>query len=139
MIFVDTWAWVALADRTDQYHRAAAKQHRKHLKKRRRYITSDFVAAELIDYVYDAAPVAKAEPVIASLLQQVEAGLVQLVHVSPQQFQRAWQLRRKYKDQPDISFTDFTSMVIMQDLGITDIFTGDAHFRQAGLGFRLLP
>lgn len=45
----------------------------------------------------------------------------------------------KYHDKPDISFVDFTSMVVMQDLGIQDVFTGDAHFRQVNLGFRLVP
>jgi len=62
-----------------------------------------------------------------------------LVHVSPQQFRRAWQLRQKYQDKPDISFVDFTSMVVMQDLGIVEIFTGDTHFQYVGLGFRLIP
>jgi predicted nucleic acid-binding protein len=28
---------------------------------------------------------------------------------------------------------------ISQDLGITEVFSGDAHFQQVGLGFRLLP
>jgi predicted nucleic acid-binding protein len=69
----------------------------------------------------------------------VDAGTYQLVHVSPQQIRRAWDLRQKYHDKPDISFVDFTSMVVMQDLGLTDIFTGDAHFRQVGLGFQLFP
>ena len=27
MIFVDTWAWIALLDNTDQYHRDAQKAH----------------------------------------------------------------------------------------------------------------
>ena len=35
---------------------------------------------------------------------------------------------QRYDDKPDISFVDFTSMVLMQDLGIVDVFTGDAHF-----------
>jgi uncharacterized protein len=59
--------------------------------------------------------------------------------VAPSQFERAWQMRQKYYDKPDISFVDFTSMVVMQDLGITDVFTGDAHFQQVNLGFRLHP
>jgi predicted nucleic acid-binding protein len=48
-------------------------------------------------------------------------------------------MRQQYHDKPDISFVDFTSMVIMQDSGITDVFTGDAHFQQVNLGFRLHP
>ena len=61
------------------------------------------------------------------------------IHVSPDQFRRAWQLRQKYHDKPRISFVDFTSMVVMQDLAITEVFTGDAHFEQVGLGFRVVP
>ena len=61
------------------------------------------------------------------------------MHVSSDQFRRAWDLRQRYDDKPDISFVDFTSMVVMQDLGITDVFTGDAHFQQVNLGFRLHP
>jgi len=45
----------------------------------------------------------------------------------------------RYQDNPDISFVDFTSMVVMQDLGITHVFSGDAHFRQVNLGFQLVP
>jgi predicted nucleic acid-binding protein len=139
MIFVDTWAWIALLDDTDQYHRDAEKVHRKLQKKRRKYVTSDFVLNELINFLYSAGPAAKAQATIDSLLARADTGTHSLVHVTPQQFRRAWQLRKKYDDKPDISFVDFTSMVVMQDLGITDVFTGDAHFQQVGLGFRLLP
>jgi predicted nucleic acid-binding protein len=139
MIFVDTWAWIALADKSDQHHRAAKAQHRKFLKARRRYVTSDFVLSELINYLYGAVPAAQAQGFINSLLGAADAGTHLLIHLSAQQFRRAWQLRQKYHDKPDISFVDFTSMVVMQDLGLTDIFTGDAHFQQVGLGFRLLP
>lgn len=48
-------------------------------------------------------------------------------------------MRQKYHGKPDISFVDFTSMVVLQDLGITDVFSGDAHFQQVNLGFRLCP
>jgi predicted nucleic acid-binding protein len=30
-------------------------------------------------------------------------------------------------------------MIVAQDLNITDILTGDRHFIQAGLGFRIFP
>lgn len=30
-------------------------------------------------------------------------------------------------------------MIVMRDLGIREVFTGDRDFEQVGLGFRLLP
>jgi predicted nucleic acid-binding protein len=139
MIFVDTWAWVALADKSDAYHRKAKAQHRKLLRAKRGYVTTDYILGETITYLYSAIGSARAPSFIAAVLAAVDAGVYQLVHVSPDQFRRAWQMRQKYHDKPDISFVDFTSMVVMQDLGLAEVFTGDAHFVQVGLGFRLLP
>jgi len=48
-------------------------------------------------------------------------------------------LRKKYQDKPDISFTDFTSFIIMQELAINKVFTGDAHFGKVNVGFEILP
>jgi predicted nucleic acid-binding protein len=139
MIFIDTWAWIALLDDTDQYHAEAERAHRKLTKRRRKYVTSDFVLNELINYLYRVGPAAKAQATINDMLSRADAGTQLLVHVSPQQFRRAWELRQKYHDKPGISFVDFTSMVVMQDLSLTDIFTGDAHFQQVNLGFRPVP
>jgi predicted nucleic acid-binding protein len=139
VIFVDTWAWIALVDATDQFHRTAAKTHRKLQKNRRKYVTSDFVLNELINYLYSVAPADQGRSAINSLLARADAGTYLLVHVSPQQFRDAWKLRQRYDDKPNISFVDFTSMVVMRDLGIHDIFTGDAHFQQVNLGFQLHP
>jgi predicted nucleic acid-binding protein len=139
MIFVDTWAWVAMAVDSDQCHNAVIEQHRKLLKKNRRYVTSDDVVGEVIDFLYDATPEPQARTFVSGLFAKAARGLLQLEHISPDQFQRAWQLRQKYHDKPDISFTDFTSMIVMQDRGIMEVFTGDAHFLQVNLGFRLFP
>ena len=49
------------------------------------------------------------------------------------------ELRRKYDDKPDISFTDLTSMVVMQEFDLRDVLTGDAHFEHVGMGFRRQP
>src|SRR5688572_23930261 len=139
MIFVDTWAWIALADKTDQYYSAAQRQHELCMAARERYVTSDFVLTEFINYLYTSFAPDQAQAAVELLFEQVATGSLDLVHVSPDQFQRAWQLRKKYQDKPDISFIDFTSFVVMRDLGITDVFTGDAHFQQVGMGFRLVP
>ena len=67
MIFVDTWAWIGMADDTDQYHAAVIKQHRKLLKKNRRYVTTDDVVGELIDTLYDATAEPQARDFIRGL------------------------------------------------------------------------
>jgi len=139
MIFLDAWAWIALADKSDPYYRKAKAMHKKLTRARRYYVTSDYVLGEAITYLYDALSSAQAQSFISTVLAAVDAGTFLLAHVSPTQFRRAWQMRQKYHDKPDISFVDFTSMVVMQDLGISDVFTGDAHFRQVNLGFRLHP
>ena len=129
----------ALLDDTDQYHKEAQKAHRKLLKKHQKYVTSDFVLNELINYLYGMGPANKAQATINALLSRADAGTHLLIHVSPAQFRHAWELRQRYDDKPHISFVDFTSMVVMQDLGISAIFTGDSHFQQVNLGFRLHP
>ena len=139
MIFVDTWAWIALADRSDEYHVAAKTQHKKFQRNHRRYVTTDFVVSETITYLFDALPFSHAHAFAQSIFNAADLDAIQFTHVSPEQFRRAWTMRQKYQDKPDISFVDFTSMVVMQDLGLTDIFTGDNHFRQVDLGFHLYP
>jgi predicted nucleic acid-binding protein len=139
MIFVDTWAWAALALKLDQYHQKAKRGHKQLLRAKRQYVTTDYVLSEVIAHLYTTLPAVKAQSYVNSILAAVDQGTYRLAHVSPQQFRQAWQMRQKYHDKPDISFVDFTSMVVMQDLGITDIFTGDAHFQQVNLGFRLHP
>jgi predicted nucleic acid-binding protein len=139
VIFVDTWAWVALASKRDQHHRHAKAEHKALQKARRRYVTTDFVLSEVIAHLYTTLTAPQAQAFINSIFNAADSGIYELVHASPAQFRRAWDMRQKYHDKPDISFVDFTSMVVMQDLGIADVFTGDDHFRQVGLGFRLVP
>jgi predicted nucleic acid-binding protein len=138
-VFVDTWAWIALAVRRDQHHLRAKKQHADFVRTGRRYVTTDWVFGELITQLYRVASAEQAATFIESVQSGIESGQYQLERISPQRFAGAWGLRTSYSDKPAISFVDFTSMVVMRDLGIQDIFTGDAEFQQVGLGFRLFP
>jgi uncharacterized protein len=139
MILVDSWAWIALADKSDSYHRKAKTVHNRLRQARLRYVTTDYILSETISYLYPAIGPAKAGGFINIILASAAAGQYILVHLSPQQFHRAWELRQKYHDKPNISFVDFSSMTVMQDLGITEIFSGDAHFQHVNLGFQLIP
>src|SRR5262245_30873578 len=106
MIFVDTWAWVALALKRDQNHRRAKAAHKAFRKAGRRYVTTDFVLSELIAHLYTTLTPVQAQGFVNTLFATADAGTYELVHVSPQQFRRAWQMRQQYHDKPDISFID---------------------------------
>ena len=112
MILVDTWAWVALGIKKDQHHRAAAATHQRLQKSHRRYVTTDFIFNEVINAVYARQSADRARAYIAGIWAKADTGALDLVHVSPAQFRRAWQLRQKYDDKPGISFVDFTSMAV---------------------------
>lgn len=60
---------------------------------------------------------------------------VEIVHVTADDEARAWNL---FEQRPDKEWgvTDCMSFVVMNDHGITDAFTADRHFEQAG--FRAL-
>jgi len=138
-VFVDTWAWLALAYAKDPYQPAAARQHREFRRQKTRYVTTDHVLAEFLSTLFRVVPFGSARQFADRLFESFEGGRHRLVFLSAEQFQKAYQLRLKYHDKPAISFVDLTSMVVMQDLAITDVFTGDAHFGQVGLGFRVVP
>jgi len=50
----------------------------------------------------------------------------------------AWKMSRKFADKTDISFTDFTSFIIMKELRITEALTANRRFDLVGLGFNKL-
>ncbi len=139
MIFVDTWAWLALVDQRDPYHRAARQQHAAFRQAKQKYVTTDYVLSEAISSVFGSIAFSDAVQYIDGLLQSFDARRDDLIYVSPAQFRQAWGLRQRYHDKPDISFVDLTSMVVMRELGLADIFTGDSHFLKVGLGFHLYP
>ncbi len=139
MVFVDTWGWLALALKRDQHHAAATTQHDAFRQAGHRYVTTDLVLSELITQLYLSLPPAQAQSFIAAILAAADRGEYLVLHISTDRFLKAWEMRQSYDDKPDISFVDFTSIVVMQELGVGDIFTGDQHFRQVNLGFRLFP
>jgi len=135
-LFVDTWGWLALADRRDAKHGFVADCYRERSKLSRQVVTSNFVLDELLTLLFVRLPFAEAarfaNAVFASPSVTTEL-------VTPERFKAAMALRLKFADKPKISFTDFTSMVIMKELAISEVLTADNHFVQVGMGFHILP
>ena len=59
--------------------------------------------------------------------------------VTSERFASSWRHRKRFQDKTRISFTDLTSMILMEERGIKQEITEEEHFRQVGLFFQKLP
>jgi uncharacterized protein len=135
-VFVDTWGWLVLADRKDPRHREVVQFYTKRSEKTGVMFTSNFVLDETFTLLFSRRPFEEAWLFTDAL---IKSSAIVMQSVNEDRFRKALGLRRRFSDKPRISFTDLTSMVIMQELKLTDILTADAHFLQVGMGFRQVP
>lgn len=125
MILVDTGAWFALSVPTDPDHRAATNFARTN---RDVLVTTDYIVDELLTLFR-----VRREPnrAIAWLDGILLAGRCNFVRIDPVDFQRAVDVYRAFADK-NWSFTDCTSLAVMERLNIDKAFAFDEHFRQFG-------
>ena len=134
-LFVDTWGWVAVADRRDPGHEAATEIFRQ-ARRSGGTITSNFILDETFTHLFKRRPFEEAWHFTTTVVQ---SPFIDIQQVTEARFSRTIELRKQFSDKPKISFTDLSTMAIMKELGITDILTADRHFTHVGLGFRALP
>lgn len=139
LVFVDTWAWLALANRKDSNHKRAVKQYKEIRGEGSKLVSSDYVLDEVITALLRNVAFATAVRFIEALHSMIKNDQLRLERISVERFKKAWQLRKKLKDKPSISFTDLTSFTLMQELKTTRVFTGDADFEKVNLGFEIIP
>ena len=137
--FVDTWAWLVLANDRDPAFAAVSGLRAEAAGRAGAWVTTDYVLDETLTRLFMGAPFAKARRFAEAIFRAAELGLVDIERVTPERFRGAWELRLRYRDKPRISFTDLTSFVVMKEMGLNSVVTGDAHFGHAGLGFRSMP
>jgi len=138
-LFVDTWGWLVLANDRDPAFAAVSRIRATAAGRDGAWVTTDYVLDETMTRVFAAAPFAAARRFFEGLFEASRQGLLDIEHVTPERFSRAFRLRLRYHDKARISFTDLTSFVVMRELGLQHVLTADAHFEQVGMGFiRLL-
>nr|MBC8392259.1 type II toxin-antitoxin system VapC family toxin [Deltaproteobacteria bacterium] len=113
--------------------------YRQFREKRGNIYTSDYVLDETITLLFKRLPFNIAKESLTKIDKAIEESYLQMEWVTPDRFEKAKDLKLKYEDKPKISFTDFTSMVVMKELGIKDILTEDAHFGHVGMGLLHKP
>jgi predicted nucleic acid-binding protein len=127
-IFVDTSAWVALADKDDGHHKEAASIYPLLLKSKNNLITSNLVIAETYTLVLN------------ELGQQASLNFLGRLKASPRILRvysnedieaDAQEMLSKFIDQ-DFSYTDAVSFIMMKRQKIKRAFSFDKHFVTAG-------
>jgi len=138
-IFVDTWGWLALGHRRDAHHHKVKECFESRQQRREMIHTSDYVLDELITLLFRRERAAEAEEFIDGLFAEQVAGKLQIHRVTPERFMLALEMRRRLRDKPLISFTDLSSVVIMNELGIKEVLRQDEHFVHVGMRFEKIP
>ncbi len=138
-LFIDTWGWLKLFGKRETRHKEVAQFYRSFRQEGRGAFTTDYVLDETITQLFLRLSFEQAREKYQKIEEARSAGFLEVKWISPARFDMALQLRKKYDDKPDISFTDLSSMVVMQEFDLRDVLTGDAHFEHVGMGFRRQP
>ncbi len=127
-MFVDTSAWYALADRSDQYHNQAVNMYPRLLKDYHYLTTSNLVVAETYILIRRSLGY---QPAMTFLENTSASPRVVIIHSDNFLEKTAVDFLRKYTDQV-FSYTDSVSFAIMKQSDIAQAFAFDQHFSTAG-------
>ena len=127
-VFVDTSAWLALINKSDAAHQRAKKARDALLKDDMQFVVTNFVMVEIANAL---SRVAHKETAV-KLINFIETSEnIEIVEIDRKLYKEAWRAYSTYVDK-DWSLTDCTSFEVMKERGITQAFTTDKHFEQAG-------
>ncbi|NPV70628.1 MAG: PIN domain-containing protein [Firmicutes bacterium] len=126
--FVDTSALVALADRSDQYHKEAAA-YAARTRGSVHFVTTDYVLDETATRLRSSIGHTATVKFLRAIF---DSPSFTVVTVEPEVWRQAWMLFEKYEDQP-LSFTDCVTVAVMRGLSMETVFAFDRVFRRLGL------
>lgn len=127
-IFVDSSAWIALADKDDSHHKEAASSYPAIFKNHKTLVTNNLVLAE----TYIVLLKELGHKAALEFLERVKASpRITKIYSNESIEAEAEEVLEKYGDQ-DFSYADAVSFVIMKREKIRKAFCFDKHFVTAG-------
>jgi len=130
-IFLDTSALIAVANRRDHWHQRAESTWKEFLAEGRPLVTSAVILIEIGDGLSRLN-----QRHVALGIRDVLNQVADIVELTPTVYDAAWELFATRSDK-EWGLTDCISITLMSQMGITEAFTLDHHFRQAG--FQTVP
>jgi len=131
-VFLDTSFAIALSSETDQNHVLAVKLASQIEADKTRLVTTQAILLEIGNSLSKQKYRAAAIQLLDSLETDPSVEVVLLINSL---YRSAFNLF-KQREEKEWGLVDCISFIVMQDRGITDALTTDAHFQQAG--FRAL-
>ncbi len=127
-VFVDTSALIALGNRRDAFHQQAVRIRNELRRSRKKFVTTNAVLLEF----GNAFSKVSLRPAAVKIIEAVRTSEKwKWVNTDEALTERGFQRFRQMNDK-EWGFVDCISMIVAEDFGITEIFTTDHHFEQAG-------
>jgi predicted nucleic acid-binding protein len=124
-VFLDTGAFLALADEDDDYHSAAKNIYTQLLQARPQLSTSNFVLSETYTLIRSKV----SHRAAVEFLKRFDQTGIRVIRVSEANEQTAKTIFVRYDDK-DFSFVDCTSFALIDHHRLDHVFAFDSHFRQ---------
>lgn len=123
--FLDTGAFLALADEDDDYHSAAKTIHSQLLANRAQLLTSNYILAE----TYTLIRFKVGHKAAVDFMKRFEPAGIKVLRVREAIEQVAKSIFTRYDDK-EFSFVDCTSFALIDHHRLDQAFAFDGHFRQ---------
>jgi uncharacterized protein len=117
-ILIDTWGWLTLNDAGERRHQEVTAFYRNSLAQKTLIYTTTFILDETFTLFFKRLNPYQAQQAMLQLSAAFSTEQFQLIQIDELRFIQAQALRLKYLDKPQISFTDLTSMAVMQEFKI---------------------
>ena len=130
-LFLDTGYLIALVNKRDNLHEAAAAAA---IKYHGPFYTTQLILIELANSLCQPAQ----RPLALTIIEKMQTDpLTTIVELTPERFEKALLLYKKRSDKT-WGMIDCLSFTVMDEFGVKQALTFDEHFRQAGYKVPLL-
>ena len=120
-VFVDSFAWIAAINKSDNYHDVCSETLTELLGKRVKLFTTN-----------NALSRADFRKAVVAFVDKLETSpSVEIITITEEIYLAAWLLYQQRMNK-DWGITDCTSFEIMKRFNLKKAFTNDRHFEQAG-------